>query len=79
MSKGLTFDENYTGHAACVCVSCRCAVSIRNISRSDTLLKRYASVATRHAGQLSCAGFVIVVRLAIIKFGAGRYRDLSKV
>ena len=56
-----------------------CAASVRNISRSDTLLKRYASVATRNAGQPSCAAFVIVVRLAIIKFGAGRYSDLATV
>jgi hypothetical protein len=77
MSKAFTFGKNYTGCAACV--SYLCANSVRNISRSDTLLKTYASVATRNAGQLSCAVFVIVVRLAVIKFGAVRYSDLVTV
>jgi len=77
MSKALTFGENYTGHAACV--SCLCAASVRDILRSNTILKRYASFATRKAGQPSCAVFVIIVRLDIIKFGAGRYSDLATV
>jgi hypothetical protein len=77
LSKAFTFGENCNGHAACV--SCLCAASVRNISRSDTLLKRYASVVTRNAGQPSCAVFVIVVRLAIIKFGECRYIDLAAV